>query len=456
MARNLRRDIQETVSLITQRRFDEAYAILNLIEFDEPKIAQQNTTDRLRTLRGIRLQNQLVPDKLKAATLKPIASICKAVSLIQNNQEEAALGIKVEGEVYEKYYARALALLKIRNYNEAIYNLELALSNAVTDVDRRKAIVTKALVYLIEDSPSDARSTITQDQFHDQGENLVIIRILDLEKKVLDSVSLFIISYVLYSCRIFEKAKDYLEASRNEGIAIHLAYYLSGLIHLEQKDSNVDEALSCFELATKIEPNFADAYNGIAVVYAQKGQLSEALEAVRTSLAIDPTNVTANENLTKLIVNTEKKNQSNFWDFWNSSGAKKATAVFLSALAIGLVFYGIFITEVPTAPSTISLTNETTTNGTVTSTTLTNSTNFSKGQQSPTKVLQELPNSYLILVGIIVVIILIPQIKSAKIGDIELEMLVTETPTTDTILRLSYTILLKLHDQLIAQAKRLI
>lgn len=453
---DLQKGIQETVRLVTQRRYDEASTMLNLIELTQPAISQMNEGHRLTALRGIRSQNWVVPNKLKAPTLRPLISIGQAISLVQNRQENTALTINIDAEIYEKYYVRAIAFLKIRNYKEAMGNLELALSNAVSDVDRRKAIATKALVYLLKDSPFDALSTITEDKFYDQNQQLSAIRLRDLEKKVLDSVSLFIISYVFYSCKIFETAKDYLDASIHGGIARHYANYLLGLIYLEQIDSNVDQALSCFELATKIEPNFADAYNGIAVVYAGRGELSKALESVRKSLEIDPNNVTAQENLTKLTIKIEKKNQMDFWEFWNSSGWKRATAIFLSILGIGLVFYGIFLTETPPVPTTISLTNETTTNGTVTSTTITNSTNFSKGQQSNAKVLQELPNSYLILVGIIVIIILIPQIKSAKIGEIEIEMLVSETPTTDTTLRLSYTILLKLEEQLIAQVNRLI
>jgi len=271
---------------------------------------------------------------------------------------------------------------------------------------------------------------------------------------LLDALSLFIISYVFYSVKRIDKAKEYLSDSKSAGIAPRFENYLMGLIYLEDRDSNQNEALSCFNIATNSDPNFSDAYNGIAVVLAQKGQLSEALDAVRTSLAIDPSNVTANENLTKLIINKEEKNQINFWDFWNSSGWKRGTAVFLSILAIGLVFYGIFLTEIPLPPTTTTLTNETTVNGTVKSTIITNSTNFTKGQ-STNKVLQDLPNSYLILVGLIVVIILIPQIKSAKIGEIEIEMITPETPTTDTTLRLSYTLLQQIEEQLARQADNL-
>jgi Flp pilus assembly protein TadD, contains TPR repeats len=278
--------------------------------------------------------------------------------------------------------------------------------------------------------------------------------LLDLEKNLLDALSLFIISYVFYSVKRIDKAKEYLSDSKSAGIAPRFENYLMGLIYLEDRDSNQNEALSCFNIATNSDPNFSDAYNGIAVVLAQKGQLSEALDAVRTSLAIDPSNVTANENLTKLIINKEEKNQINFWDFWNSSGWKRGTAVFLSILAIGLVFYGIFLTEIPLPPTTTTLTNETTVNGTVKSTIITNSTNFTKGQ-STNKVLQDLPNSYLILVGLIVVIILIPQIKSAKIGEIEIEMITPETPTTDTTLRLSYTLLQQIEEQLARQADNL-
>jgi hypothetical protein len=66
----------------------------------------------------------------------------------------------------------------------------------------------------------------------------------------------------------------------------------------------------------------------------------------------------------------------------------------------------------------------------------------------------EIPNSYLILIGIIVVIILIPQVKSAKFGDLlEVELSSFETPTSEVGLSLSDTFLQALGEELQIQLK---
>jgi len=447
--------LQTTVELLSEGRYDEASTILDVIRVAAPNVVQGNRNDRLTSVKAVMSLKAPADPKSKALALRPLASIGQAISLIQNRQSKAALRKNTELELYEKYYVDAMAFFNIRDYDEAIKNLELALSHAETESDIIKAIVTKALVQLVSDSPYSALSTVTEQSFYDQNQQLIRKRLLDLQKNLIDPLSLFIISYIFFNCKIVEKAKEYLSESITAGIGGRYENYLKGLIYLEEKKPNWNKALSCFEIAIGFDPNFADAHNGIAVVLAEKGKLPEALDAIRRTLAIDPTNVTAHENLIKLTVNIEKKNQTNFWDFWNSSGWKRGTAIFLSILAIGLVFYGIFLTEIPLPPVTTILMNETTTDGTLTSITITNSTNISKGQPSTAKILQELPNSYLILVGIIVVIILIPQIKSAKLGEIEIEMLTPETPTTDTTLKLSDTFLWQLDKQLQTRASRL-
>jgi tetratricopeptide (TPR) repeat protein len=447
--------LQETVKLIREGRYDEASAVLRLVEVEDARRIQGDRSDQLSATKAVMSESPLEygVQADPALALKPIVSIGQAISLVQNRQERAALKKNTELETFQKFYVDAVALMNIYKYEDAIKKLNLALGYAETINDRIKALVTKALVYLVTDQPYRALSTITEEEYYDENQEphaFKAIRLLDLEKSDLEPLPLYIISYVFFSCKFIDKAKEYLSASNSKNIEKRYSNYLLGLIHLEQNEH--DEALLCFETVVHVDdPNFADAYNGIAVILAGRGELSRALDALRRTLAIDSTNVSATENLAKLSVNIESNNQENFWDFWNSSPLRRGTAIFLSILAIGLVFYAIYLTEAP-LPLMTTLTNETTTNGTFISTTITNSTNFSKSQSSA-KVIQELPNSYLILIGIVVVIILIPQIRSAKVGEIELELVTPETPSTNTTLRLSYRFLRELDDQLKERAE---
>jgi tetratricopeptide (TPR) repeat protein len=272
------RTLDKTIDLIIQRRYEEASRFLNVAEAMRPEIADTGDEGRLTTFNAIKSQRQPIgrqfrPD-LRAAALKPVVEIGHAISLIQNRQEEAALRTNTELKVFEKYYVDAMACLNVRDYIGALRNLDFSLSVAETEPDKRKAVVTKALVYLAWDNPPQAFATINEDQFRDQHQRPVSL--LDLEKNLLDALSLFIISYVFYSVKRIDKAKEYLSDSKSAGIAPRFENYLMGLIYLEDKDSNQNEALSFFNIATNSDPNFSDAYNGIAVVLAQKGQLSEA------------------------------------------------------------------------------------------------------------------------------------------------------------------------------------
>ena len=47
-------------------------------------------------------------------------------------------------------------------------------------------------------------------------------------------------------------------------------------------------------------PNSADAHNNLAAALAQMGQISEAIEQLKAALRINPNDIDARNNLTKL------------------------------------------------------------------------------------------------------------------------------------------------------------
>lgn len=71
--------------------------------------------------------------------------------------------------------------------------------------------------------------------------------------------------------------------------------FLKGVMLTELKRQ--DEALQVFVALTQDYPELADPYNNLAVIYASKGQFSNALAALHSALRNDPKHRAARENL---------------------------------------------------------------------------------------------------------------------------------------------------------------
>lgn len=71
--------------------------------------------------------------------------------------------------------------------------------------------------------------------------------------------------------------------------------FLKGVMLIEQKRD--DEALQVFTALTQDYPELPDPYNNLAVLYASRGQLHSALNALQSALRNDPTHRAAQENL---------------------------------------------------------------------------------------------------------------------------------------------------------------
>ena len=73
------------------------------------------------------------------------------------------------------------------------------------------------------------------------------------------------------------------------------ARFLKGLILTEQKREN--EAIEVFLRLTQDNPEYAEPYNNLAVLYAAKGNLEGARRALETAVRVNPKYTTAQENL---------------------------------------------------------------------------------------------------------------------------------------------------------------
>lgn len=56
------------------------------------------------------------------------------------------------------------------------------------------------------------------------------------------------------------------------------------------------EAIYRWERATQIDPNYAAAYNNLAIAYEQTGELEKARAAYEKALALDPDNALIKQN----------------------------------------------------------------------------------------------------------------------------------------------------------------
>ena len=64
-------------------------------------------------------------------------------------------------------------------------------------------------------------------------------------------------------------------------------------------EKRVAEAIAELESAIRLDPNLADAYEALGVLYAQQGKLDEAIEVMKKLVSMDPENMMAHTNLSR-------------------------------------------------------------------------------------------------------------------------------------------------------------
>ena len=115
---------------------------------------------------------------------------------------------------------------------------------------------------------------------------------------------------------------------------------------------------------------------------------------MRKALEISPDLKAADENLGKLTLTSNRTARESFWDFWTSSRSKKLIALIIGlSIAVVIILYGWNINF-----GKDSTTTEIITNG------IKNTTTTVEGPS-------DIPETYLIVIAIMLFIILLPEIK---------------------------------------------
>ena len=118
-----------------------------------------------------------------------------------------------------------------------------------------------------------------------------------------------------------------------------MKYRQSGLGY--QQMGNLAQALSFYQKAIAIYPNFATAYNDIGVVYEAMGSLGQAEENYLKSIQIDPAYSSAYTNLALFYENQRNLEKAAFYwdkrvvvgdpdDFWTQKAVKRLRDIRMS------------------------------------------------------------------------------------------------------------------------------
>jgi tetratricopeptide (TPR) repeat protein len=338
------------------------------------------------------------------------ASRCIYKSLELNPKNENALNnrgriLATSGKFSEavEYYNKALEIDE--NHREAWNNKGIALANLANLTDEQKYFSDAEKCYdeakkidnkFVHAYNNKAMLYVSRHNFVKADE--LIDESLKIDEKNQDTMDKK--GIILFHLKKYDEALSWFERAREKNPENKVSRYHMGNVYMQLK--KYDEAIECFDDSLKDNLNFAEAHNGKASALFNKGNQKEASKEVKRAIEIKPSLAVANENIAKLT-SFGGQHFQNFWDFWKSSIFKKIVGVTLFVLILSTavsITYHIIIT-IYSSPNSFSSTT----------------TDNTKETQ-----LMDISEGYLITLGIILFILLIPEIKKAKMGPMEFEL----------------------------------
>ena len=347
------------------------------------------------------------------------SSTCIYKSLELNPENENALNnrgriLAHSGKYTEaiEYYDNALKLNE--NHREAWNNKGIAIANFANLTDEQKYFTDAEKCYdeaikidnkFVDALNNKAMLYVSRRKFVKAEE--IIDKSLKIEKNNQDTMDKK--GIILVHMQKYDTALSWFKKAIEKNPENKVSRYHMGHVYMQLK--KYDEAFESFDDSLKDNLHFAEAHNGKALALFNKGNQKEASKEVKRAIEIKPSLAVANENIAKLT-SSSSQNFQNFWDFWKSSKFKKIVGITLFALLLSTtvsITYHIISNIILFSNSPFSSTN--TINIPV------NTTNSTKETQ-----LIDISEGYFITLGIILFILLIPEIKKAKIGPIEFEL----------------------------------
>jgi len=221
--------------------------------------------------------------------------------------------------------------------------------------------------------------------------------------------SLLIYSYILYFLNSYDKSLEMINKSISKNSKDKEAWYLKGRLLTRLKE--YDDAERCFSNVIRIDEKHSKAHNDKAFLLSRRNNNVNALDEIKKAVKYEPSSAIFQQNLTRLTLR-ETKTPVNFVDFWSATTNRKVIIILLVIAAIAVYLSSSGFIHFGHILYTSNLTNTTDVNQNQSKSLLLNIGN--------------LPESSVIILGFIVLIILMPQIKSGKIGPLEFAMSLPE------------------------------
>jgi tetratricopeptide (TPR) repeat protein len=294
------------------------------------------------------------------------------------------------------YYNKAIEIKK-GNHREAWNNKGIALANLANLTDEQKYFSDAEICYekaieidnkFVHAINNKAMLYVSKHQYIKADE--IIEESLKIDRENLNTIDKK--GIVLFHLQKYDDALACFKKAVEKNPDYKVSRYHMGNVYMKLK--KYDEAIECFDESLKDNLNFAEAHNAKASALFNKGNQNEAAKEIKRAISIKPALAVANENIAKLT-SSGRPHFQNFWDFWKSSIFKKIVGVTLFVLILSI---SISITVYITSNIIQGL----------------NSTNV--------KQLIDISEGYLIILAIILFILLIPEIKKAKMGPMEFEL----------------------------------
>jgi tetratricopeptide (TPR) repeat protein len=320
----------------------------------------------------------------KGLSLRNIGNYHEALRSIEKS-------ITIKPQYYLAWNSKGLVLNDLRQYDKAIECFDKVISEHHGGVLVKYAISNKVIVFANTGNIGDAY-------------NLAENELSEINKQyALDTRA-----FVLFKMQKLDDAEELLNKAIIADKDDKLVWLHAGNVHHEKKE--YDSAVRCYNKALKLDPDFAEAHNDKAVSLSKQDMKDDAIQHLKNAITIKPSMATAHHNLAILAAGNSSR--QTFWDYWSATRTKIIVAILLGVAAFSLVFYSIHF-----LPSSVEV-----------STNSTGKTIGSSGTNITTTTTKPppIPESYLVIVGLIILVLLSPIIRSIKAGPIEFTLADTE------------------------------